>query len=40
MDQVHKRMIKISYFKTDDMRADILTKPLQGSSFQNCKPCY
>ena len=33
MDQVEKGNLRVTYCPTDDMTADIMTKPLQGEKF-------
>ena len=34
MDQVEKGNLRITYYPTDDMTADYMTKPLQGKKFR------
>ena len=36
-DQVHRGTVKIVYKSTNDMIADLLTKPIQGSRFEKLK---
>ena len=36
-DRMDKKEIKLDYISTNDMLADILTKPLQGSLFKRLR---